>query len=133
MSSTTLRTNRMTVDFQVWRRSRDIGDCSYTLVGNNTFVLITVSGGVRSVNVSIDEQIAFQTDDFIGVQVYRSTDNTVSNSNIMYRNTSDLHGYTRGLNVSQPEQRISSVLCESDIGPISQVPVITAMVGESVI
>ena len=61
------------LDLQVWRPSPTVDDSTgtgcYSLVGNNRFISITVSGGVAIVTPSPQDYILFQPGDVLGFYV----------------------------------------------------------------
>ena len=75
---------RYTVDFQVWRPSPTVDDSTgtgcYSLVGNNRFTSIPLSGGVAQVIPSPQDYIQFRPGDVLGFYVEeanRATDGVV--------------------------------------------------------
>ena len=62
-----------TIDFQVWRPSPTVDDSTgtgcYSLVGNNRFTSISLSGGVAVVTPSPGDHIQFQSGDVLGFYV----------------------------------------------------------------
>ena len=62
-----------TLDLQVWRPSPTVDDSTgtgcYSLVGNNRFTYISVSGGVALVTPSPQDYIQFQSGDVLGFYV----------------------------------------------------------------
>ena len=72
------------VDFQVWRPSPTVDDSTgtgcYSLVGNNRFTSIPLSGGVAQVTPSPQDYIQFRPGDVLGFYVeeaIRATDGVV--------------------------------------------------------
>ena len=65
--------NAYTLDFQVWRPSPTVEDSTgagcYSLVGNNRFTSISLSGGVARVTPSPQNYIQFQPNDVLGFYV----------------------------------------------------------------
>ena len=65
--------NSITLDFQVWRPSptvkESVGMGCYSLVGNNRFSAISLSGGVARVTPSPRDYIQFQPGDVLGFYV----------------------------------------------------------------
>ena len=65
--------NAYTLDFQVWRPSPTVNDSTgtgcYSLVGNNRFTSISLSGGVARVTPSPQDYIQFQPNDVLGFYV----------------------------------------------------------------
>ena len=61
------------LDLQIWRPSSTVDDSTgtgcYSLVGNNRFTSITVSGGVAIVTPSPQDYILFQPGDVLGFYV----------------------------------------------------------------
>ena len=66
------------VDFQVWRPSPTVDDSTgtgcYSLVGNNRFTSISLSGGVARVTPSPQDYIQFQPGDVLGFYVEGARD-----------------------------------------------------------
>ena len=64
---------KYTLDLQVWRPSPTVNDSTgagqYSLVGNNRFTSISLSGGVAIVTPSPQDQIHFQSGDVLGFYV----------------------------------------------------------------
>jgi hypothetical protein len=62
-----------TIDFQVWRPSPTVDDSTgtgcYSLVGNNRFTSIPLSGGVAQVTPSSQDYIQFRPGDVLGFYV----------------------------------------------------------------
>ena len=65
--------NEYTLDLQVWRPSPTVNDSTgagqYSLVGNNKFTSISLSGGVAIVTPSPQDYIQFQPGDVLGFYV----------------------------------------------------------------
>ena len=65
--------NRYTLDLQVWRPSPTVDDSTgsgqYSLVGNNRFTSISLSGQVAIVTPSPQDYIQFQPGDVLGFYV----------------------------------------------------------------
>ena len=65
--------NRYALDFQVWRPSPTVDDSTgtgcYSLVGNNRFTSISLSGGVAIVTPSPQDYIPYQSGDVLGFYV----------------------------------------------------------------
>ena len=66
------------LDFQVWRPSPTVDDSTgtgcYSLVGNNRFTSISLSGGVAQVTPSPQDYIQFQPGDVLGFYVEEARD-----------------------------------------------------------
>ena len=68
---------RYTLDLQVWRPSPTVdqmGSGEYSLVGNNRFTSISLSGNVAEVIPSPQDRIQFQPGDVFGVNVEEARD-----------------------------------------------------------
>ena len=67
-----------TIDFQVWRPSPTVDDSTgtgcYSLVGNNRFTSIPLSGGVAQVTPSPQDYIMFRPGDVLGFYVEETRD-----------------------------------------------------------
>ena len=62
--------NYYTLDLQVWRPSPTFtGTGQYSLVGNNRFTNISLSGGVAIVTPSPQDYIQFQPGDVLGFYI----------------------------------------------------------------
>ena len=65
--------NGYTIDFQVWRPSPTMNNSTgagcYSLVGNNRFTSISLSGGVARVTPSPQDYIQFQPNDVLGFYI----------------------------------------------------------------
>ena len=65
--------NSYTLDFQVWRPSPTVNDSTgtgcYSLVGNNRFTSISLSGGIARVTPSPQDYIQYQPSDVLGFYV----------------------------------------------------------------
>ena len=72
------RQNRYTLDLQVWRPSPTVDDSTgtgqYSLVGNNRFTSISLSGRVAIVSPSPQDYIQFQPGDVLGFYVEEARD-----------------------------------------------------------
>ncbi len=72
--------NQMTysLDFQVWRPSPTVDDSTgtgcYSLVGNNRFTSVSLSGGVAQVTPSPQDYIQFRPGDVLGFYVEEARD-----------------------------------------------------------
>ena len=99
----------------------------YTLIGNNTIKSPAITDNMFICNVSTTDQIGFQTDDIIGIQVTPS-DNIATN-NTMYMTSENVDGFNRTLEETSARQNTESVTCQS-IGRLTLVPVITVSIGE---
>ena len=68
-----------TLNFQVWRPSPTVGDQmdngDYSLVGNNRFTSISLSGNVAEVTPSSQDRIPFQSGDVLGFYVEEARNN----------------------------------------------------------
>ena len=71
--------NAYSLDFQVWRPSPTVNDSTgsgcYSLVGNNRFTSISLSGGTAIVVPSPQDYIRFQSRDVLGFYVENTGDN----------------------------------------------------------
>jgi hypothetical protein len=63
-----------TLNFQVWRPSPTAGSGIYSLVGNNRFSAISLSGNVAEVTPSPQDYIQFQPNDVLGFYVEEARD-----------------------------------------------------------
>ena len=74
------RQNVYTLDLQVWRPSPTVDDSTgtgqYSLVGNNRFTSISLSGGVARLTPSPQNYIQFQPGDVLGFYVDSDVGNT---------------------------------------------------------
>ena len=65
--------DRYALDFQVWRPSATVNNSTgagcYSLVGNNRFTSISLSGGIVRVTPSPQDYVQFQSGDVLGVYV----------------------------------------------------------------
>ena len=95
----------ISLDFQVWRPSPTVnastGTGCYSLVGNNRFTSITLSGGIARVTPSPQDYIQFQPSDVLGFYIESASirgTNDIPNGIILQttpsRFTSELIWYT---------------------------------------
>ena len=93
--------NAYSLDFQVWRPSPTAADPTgsgcYSLVGNNRFTSIPLSGGVAIVTPSPQDYIQFQSGDVLGFYVEDAGDDVDSgptrNGVVILPSTSELVWY----------------------------------------
>ena len=86
------RQNRYTLDLQVWRPSPTVDDSTgtgqYSLVGNNRFTSISLSGRVAIVSPSPQDYIQFQPGDVLGFYVEEARD---GNDGVVVLTSSSFH------------------------------------------
>ena len=78
-----------TLDLQVWRPSPTVDDSTgtgcYSLVGNNRFTAINVSGGVAIVTPSPQDHIQFHSGDVLGFYVEEATTSSYGRPGVVLR------------------------------------------------
>ena len=78
-----------TLDLQVWRPSPTVDDSTgtgcYSLVGNNRFTSISLSGGVAVVTPSPQDYIPFQPGDVLGFYVEEAKSSTYNTPGVVLR------------------------------------------------
>ncbi len=126
---------RYTLNFQVWRPSPTVGQMGtgdYSLVGNNRFSAISLSGNVAEVTPSPQDYIQFQPEDVLGFYVEEARDD---NNNGVVVLTTD--SYTNELvwYASATSQTVTG--CSISVGSggdlntiLSGVPVISISTGK---
>ena len=76
-----------TLDLQVWRPSSTVNDSTgtdcYSLVGNNRFTSVSVSGGLAVVTPSPQDYIQFRSGDVLGFYVEDATHSHYPNPGVV--------------------------------------------------